>query len=421
MSNMGPGSFARTMQERLAGRQPRVARLIGRPAPSARVVLVTDRPCRIALVLGDIVQHQRGILRGCAAYAAQHPEVTFVFDLARRIDAPIWMPLGRCDGVLVGGGRGPLRDRIAAAGLPLVSIGFPAGADRYPTVHGDNVETGRLVAGYFLARGYRRFALIGQESTSWRIRCDGFRARVAEADPTLVVDRFHAGPDEDPEGLAERCARWLAELPRPCAVHAMCDLLGRRVLQVCVLLGIGVPEEIAIVANGDDDLLKGWATPALSTVSSNAEQQAWAAMDLLRRLVGGEPPPVAPVLVPPGEVVTRGSSDVHAIDDPAITRAMRFIIDRAAEGLQVGEVAAAVGVAKRTLERRFARAMGRPVAAEIRRVQLDRALVLLHDPHLSVTQVAERCGFYDASHFGRSFRRALGVTPTQWRAAHADG
>ena len=37
----------------------------------------------------------------------------------------------------------------------------------------------------------------------------------------------------------------------------------------------------------------------------------------------------------------------------------------------------------------------------------------------AIASVARRCGFTDASHFSRRFRQAFGVSPAEWRAAHA--
>jgi AraC-like DNA-binding protein len=47
-----------------------------------------------------------------------------------------------------------------------------------------------------------------------------------------------------------------------------------------------------------------------------------------------------------------------------------------------------------------------------------RAQKLLLDTHASLEKVAEATGFADAVHFGRTFRKIVGMTPAAWRKAH---
>lgn len=47
--------------------------------------------------------------------------------------------------------------------------------------------------------------------------------------------------------------------------------------------------------------------------------------------------------------------------------------------------------------------------------RLEYALHLLLTSDLPVAQVAEACGFGDASYFGKRFRKQMGLTPSQYR------
>jgi AraC family transcriptional regulator len=51
------------------------------------------------------------------------------------------------------------------------------------------------------------------------------------------------------------------------------------------------------------------------------------------------------------------------------------------------------------------------------RRRIDRARKLLNDPSITVFEAAVRSGFADQSHFTKTFRRVVGVTPSGYRAA----
>jgi AraC-like DNA-binding protein len=99
--------------------------------------------------------------------------------------------------------------------------------------------------------------------------------------------------------------------------------------------------------------------------------------------------------------------------------AMRQQLDRAA--LTAAELAAQLRVSVRTLHRAFA-AQGQTVAGTLRALRMQHAADLLARPglrQLTAAEVGARCGYSDASHFSREFRRAWGDAPANWRRAQA--
>jgi len=57
------------------------------------------------------------------------------------------------------------------------------------------------------------------------------------------------------------------------------------------------------------------------------------------------------------------------------------------------------------------------VHATILRVRLERAEALLRATQLSVTHIANRCGFPDSNYFCVAFKKHFGMSPTQYRAS----
>ena len=69
----------------------------------------------------------------------------------------------------------------------------------------------------------------------------------------------------------------------------------------------------------------------------------------------------------------------------------------------------------RTLQLRFRKYLGRPIAAEIRRVRIERAKRELTQSKRSLTEIARDVGFGEAMRMYEVFRRELGITPSEYR------
>lgn len=75
-----------------------------------------------------------------------------------------------------------------------------------------------------------------------------------------------------------------------------------------------------------------------------------------------------------------------------------------------------VGVHPVHLARTFRRVRGCTMSEHIRSLRIERAMQLLSGSD-SLSEIAVAVGFYDQSHLCREFKRAVGVTPRQFRAS----
>lgn len=48
-------------------------------------------------------------------------------------------------------------------------------------------------------------------------------------------------------------------------------------------------------------------------------------------------------------------------------------------------------------------------------MRLNKVVKLLDDPHLSINEIATRCGFSNSGYMSRKFKARYGLTPTEWR------
>jgi LacI family transcriptional regulator len=158
----------------------------------------------------------------------------------------------------------------------------------------------------------------------------------------------------------------------------------------------------------------------LSSVADNPCKVGFEAAGLLDRLMAGAVAScdVEPTLIPPLGVVTRRSTDVTVTDDPLVRDALRFLREHACEDINVTTVLRQIRLSRSAFYRRFRRAVGRPLHEEILRARLDRVKYLATQTLLPLTRIARLAGFEHAEYMGAVFKRALGITPGEYRARH---
>lgn len=123
--------------------------------------------------------------------------------------------------------------------------------------------------------------------------------------------------------------------------------------------------------------------------------------DRVRAASAPQPLPVAPGL--------------DGIADPRVRRAALIMERRLQDPEPLDDIARAVGLCARQLGRLFAAETGRSPAAFREELRLDHARSMIRHSTLPLTEIGLRCGFADASHFSRRFRRRYGYAPTQLR------
>jgi LacI family transcriptional regulator len=181
-----------------------------------------------------------------------------------------------------------------------------------------------------------------------------------------------------------------------------------------------IPHHTAVLGVDDDRLLCRFASPPLSSIALPNDRVGYLAAETLDRLLAGETVP-AERLLPPLHVVERESTALLAVEDAAVAAAMQFIAENADEPLQVEDVAREAGLSARTLQRRFRKALGRTVWAEIHRAHVSRAQKLLTGTRMSIAEIAVASGFADFRRMAEAFRKSVGVSPAAYRRQHVDG
>jgi len=379
---------------------------------------------RVIVLIETSRGYDRALLRGVAEYSRLYGPWNFYrprafyLELARRDRRRELARLRAwgADGIIMRENED--MDAVIGLGLPMVASTYDR--ERIPgagEIYVDNHAVGRMGAEHLLERGFRHYAYCGLDRFFWsRERGEGFAARLHEAG--FAVDGY-ACPVSRTGGLWDdeqsRLRGWLRSLPKPVGVMASIDERSLHVVEACRSAGLRIPEEVALVGGDNDAALCDLSNPPLSSVAVSGERAGYEAAALLDRMMAGETPPDTRVVVRPTRVVTRRSTDILAIEDPAVARALHFIHAHGCDGIQVDDVVKQVPLSRRSLQERFREVLKRSIHDEIIRARMGRAARLLEETSLPISRIAMEVGYSETGNFSRGFREVLGVSPRAYR------
>jgi AraC-like DNA-binding protein len=118
-----------------------------------------------------------------------------------------------------------------------------------------------------------------------------------------------------------------------------------------------------------------------------------------------------------GGVAGRGPSWLAALTDPVAGPALAVLHSAPGRDWTVDSLAAATGVSRATLARRFQASVGNTPAAHLTRWRMDLAAQKLRDGDDTVGAIARSVGYTSQYAFSRAFSRDRGLSPGRYRAA----
>jgi LacI family transcriptional regulator len=409
----------------------------------------------VALLIETSNAYGRGLLQGVVHYIREHqPWSFYLMEQGRGDDPPAWLENWRGDGIIARIETPKIASAVLKARVPTVDVSAARLVPKLPWVETDDAQIAQLAVEHLVERGFKHFGFCGDERFNWSVwrekhfcehvrRFAGLSAPAYSArrpDRSAISQRLRRAAVSRKDGTvsslrtpeifcyrsadtrlgdiaaqATDLRRWLKALPKPIGILASYDIRGLQILDACRGAGLAVPDEVAVIGVDNDELMCELAAPPLSSVMPNTHRTGYEAAALLDRMMAGKR--VAPVahLIAPLGVVSRQSTDVLAIDDRDIARAVQFIREHACSGINVGDVLRAVPLSRRVLEQRFQKLLGHTPREEILHVRLNRVKQLLIETDLSLYLIAERAGFEHVEYLSVVFKRETGRTPSAFR------
>lgn len=375
---------------------------------------------QVAVLIETSRAYGRGLLEGVARYLQVHGPWSISFTPQGLGDPPqAWLRGWKGDGILARIDDRRLARAVLAVGVPTIDLRGRFPNLGLPRVGVDNGVLARLAFDHLRQRGLRSFGFCGlppgEHRHLDRRRAD-FVHLVQEAGFPCAVFPPPFRKNHLPWAREkQQLITWLESLPQPVGIMACLDDRGRQVLDACIQGGLTVPDQVAVISVENDPILCNLARPPLTSIDVDPQAVGYEAAALLDRLMAGDQPPDHGIFLNRCQVVTRQSTDVLAIEDPELVKAVRFIRTHACAGINVEDVLAEICLSRSVLERRFKQVLGRTPKAEILATQLECARKLLSNTDLPLEIVARQSGFHTDKYFGDVFFRKTGIRAGAYR------
>jgi LacI family transcriptional regulator len=370
-------------------------------------------------ILLAITSTHHGFYHGAARYAAEHD-----WHIAADMIYDATIPFGwKGDGILSFVGHWEeLAKWVVSARIPVVEISSVRKDLGLPCVMEDNAGIGRLGAEHLLERNLKNFvwAPFWDDAVNEE-RFEGFASTIRAAGfncVRLLPVNTRKTLQLNWSVRRKSILKTIRALGYPLGVFCYNDCVAADIVDACTENEILIPDQVAVLGVDNDPVICDCVQVPLSSVRHDLEGMAYEAAALLDHLIDGRSPPDVPKRIKPKGVVTRKSTDIVAVENPAVADALRFIQNNFCKGnLSVDDVVANGRVPRRSLERAFRSEFRRTILHEILRVRVTHAQKLLETTSQSISDIATRSGFASVHHFYRVFRNRTGQTPRAFRSS----
>lgn len=375
----------------------------------------------VALTIETSKVYGRELLLGISRYVRLHgPWSIYLEERGQDDPDPVWLATWKGDGIITRSLDMRLCRAARDRGVQVVSLRHFLAKPDFPTFFPDQHLIARRIAAHLFERGFRNFAYVGVAgSKGWeRLRRQSFINAIHERGfSNITVRSALAEPGLDWEQQEEQIAAWLKSLPIPVGIMVSHDSQGVQLLDGCRRAGVRVPDDVAVVSVDNDAVLCDLAATPLSSLDQNVQKLGYEAAAALGAMMDGKKIPRQNFFTEPGHVVARQSSDVIAVGDPRIVKAIKFVRENAYTEIGVDQVARAAGMSRRALEKAFAKELGRTPLEEIQEIRYRKVQQLLLETDYVLPRIAEAAGFQYTEYLVRFFKKRSGLTPGAYRRA----
>ena len=380
---------------------------------------------RIGLQIEKNRAHGRALIQGIADYALSHAD--WQLELLEPQQLASDSAVAQFDGLIVRIMDDTTEHRLLASGRCVIDTYGRHDRVAIDTFRLDDRAIAQMAGDYFLEHRYESLAYCGFPGLRFSNRrgeafCQVAAGRGARISAYLghgkLRDTFFRNERLDALADTDALRQWLKALPKPVAIFCCNDLRALQVLGLCRKERLDVPHEVAVLGVDNDSLLCTFTQPSLSSIDTDPFSLGQRVAERLdRRLSIPKGRQFAPMLTlhAPRRICERASSAAYSFATPWVSDALVYIHRHLHEGISATDVIRHVGYSHTTVQKVFAREVGRSVQQEIMRQRLTRACRLLKETERTALRIATDCGYPSAQYFASFFATRMKATPDAWR------
>lgn len=339
-----------------------------------------------------------------------------------------------CQGAIVNVATYASAKRILDIPMPVIAYSSLQDMRQIPYISTDSKQLAKMAFDYLSQKQFKHLGFFGLSEVRWAderlkyfsefVSGSGKTLHVFKGKPTHVADNLPSYAKLWTSTTMKRgqqeLVSWLRDLPKPIGILVSCDVLGCHLTHLAKESGLSIPEDIAILGIDNNEAICNISIPRLSSIALNLNKAGYDAAELLYNIItekerlNGQR-----INIQPLQVKERSSTDVFAIDDPDVVKALRYIRQNSHRLMQVDDIAQHVCSSKRSLQIKFHNLLNTSIHDEIIYAHFLVARSLLIETDVSIDQIAIRSGFRTSSNMRRAFTDIAGMLPHKYRQTHS--
>ncbi len=379
---------------------------------------------RIALLMSKNIGYNRAIIEGIYAFSQKRKNWLF-HDAAPKIESIEWLQEWQPDGVIAHLYDPRIANAVDALNVPVINTTDSLSELNYPLVDVNQMKVGEMAAEYLSGMGLRHFAYLGSDTMQYS------KQRYSAFTHSLGVDVQRCAVEYMPriadvrefKKLHDKIRDWLLKLPKPVGLFCSNDVPARDVADICLELNLNVPEDVAILGVDNDLVECRLSRPPLSSIEIPSARIGYRAAEMLDSLMNGHKLEDCFFHPDPIRIVERESTSMHAVADPELRRALTFIKDNFSTIESINDVVTSTSLGRRSLELKFRDLLEASIGEVIVKTRMEHAKKLLSDgmSQLSVSKVADACGYHSSRRFAELFKLATEQSPREYAKKYKVG
>lgn len=110
------------------------------------------------------------------------------------------------------------------------------------------------------------------------------------------------------------------------------------------------------------------------------------------------------------------ATETQTTEHYTVNKILQYIHINIENHISLNSIARTLNLSEGYISSAFHKVMGISVMQYVKEVKIERAKKYLSSTRMSILEISDLLGFFDSSHFSRTFKSITGITPTEFRS-----